>query len=149
MFAQPTDAALLLQPTSQTELISAQGTNSCAYVTHSMSGTGKKKDLVSWVGVASLGGLVESPPWVIQCGERFVYLRIGYVARRRVVDSAHSAVDIDCSVVMVESDKPVFKCMWTVFGVTEVSCSANANTCLRHVFENLLMKRGEHGNMND
>ena len=131
------DAALLLPPTSQTELISAQGTNSCAHLTHVMSGTGKKKDLVSWVGVASLGELVESPHWVIQYGERFVYLRNGYVARRKVVDATHGAVDIDCSVVMGESDKPVFKCMWTVSGVTEISFSPNANTCVRQVFAKL------------
>ena len=37
--------------------------------------------------------------------------------------------------VIDDGGKPVFKCVWTVSGVTHDSCSSNANTCVRQVFE--------------
>ena len=96
-----------------------------------------KHVFVHWVGVVKFGKVVESPHWVLDHGDTFVYLRDGYTSMRQVTTRDGTAMDIDCCVMMGDEGKPLFKCLWCVADVRHEASGPSANEAVRELFSHI------------
>ena len=93
--------------------------------TAAVPGTGKAGDCVKWAGILSHGRKIDSPHWLIPCGDNLgIYLRDGYVAKREVV-TADGDIEVTCSIGMDDDQRPQFKISW----LHETVSASTANLC--------------------
>ena len=98
--------------------------------TAAVPGTGKAGDCVKWAGILSHGRKIDSPHWLIPCGDNLgIYLRDGYVAKRELV-TADGDIEVTCSIGMDDDQRPQFKRSWLA---GDISVST-VNDAIRQLF---------------